>query len=53
MGHPYAGVGDTVVPEERKYYVLITGGRPVCNIVQEVPAAGSGTSSFTLAARRR
>jgi hypothetical protein len=43
MGHPYAGAGGTVVPEERKYYVLITGGRPVCNIVQEVPSAGSGT----------
>jgi hypothetical protein len=36
MGLPYAGAGGTVVPEERKYYLLITGRRPVCNIVQEV-----------------
>jgi len=41
MGLPYAGAGGTVVPEERKYYLLITGRRPVCNIVQEVQPPGA------------
>jgi hypothetical protein len=41
------GAGGTAVPEERKHYPLITGRRPVCNIVQEVqPPARSRTSSY-------